>query len=337
MFMTKKNIRSFFVIVLKIILIVFLVLTLNKVMMPKYISENQDGRITQEYYRSASLDDVIFVGSSTVFSGIDPRVLWKTEGISSYVRANASQPMWISYYMVEDALAHHKPEIVCVDTTFIKYGDDFVEEPSSRKAIDGMRLSASKINCINESMGEDEKILEYIIPLFRFHTRWKELTWDDIRYAWYNKPVTKNGFIEDDTVEPAPEGELVYTAESHEISPRNKDYLKKIIELCQSNDIDVFVFKMPSHSANWNEDFDRQIDGIVKEYNVNYVNFDNFNAEIGLDYSTDTCDKGAHLNSSGAEKFSAYLAGYLKDNYKLYDGRNDSKYIKYWNKIVNNM
>ena len=89
--------------------------------------------------------------------------------------------------------------------TFIKYDDDFVEEPSTRKSLDGMRLGTSKINCIKASMGEDENMTEYIMPLFRFHTRWKELTWDDIRYAWYTGKVTKNGFIEDDEVEPAEE------------------------------------------------------------------------------------------------------------------------------------
>ena len=332
--MTKENIRSFLVVILKIILIVFLVLTLNRVMMPKYISENQDGRITHEYYRSAGVDDVIFVGSSTVFSGINPQVLWESQGISSFVRANASQPMWISYYMVEDAIKCNKPDLVCIDTTFIKYGDDFVEEPSSRKAIDGMRLSGSKIQCIKASMGEDEKMLEYIIPLFRFHTRWKEFKWEDIEYAWYNKPVTINGFIEDNDVEAAADKELLYTADARDISPKNIEYLKKTIELCQNNGIKVFVFKMPSHSSNWNDDFDRQINDIVSGYGVDYLNFDSLNDDIGIDYNTDTPDGGSHLNSSGAYKFSVYLAKYLKDNYGLNDRRNDTSYTKYWNKTV---
>ena len=332
--MTKEKIGSLIVIVLKIILILFLIVTLNKVVMPKYISENQDGRITGEYYRSAKYDDVIFVGSSTVFSGINPGILWEKEGISSFVRANASQPMWISYYMVEDALRCRKPELVCIDTTFIKYDDDFVEEPSSRKSIDGMRLSLSKLNCIKASMGEDEKMLEYIIPLFRFHTRWKELKWEDIRYAWYNRPVTLNGYIEDTVVEGTDDDELIYTAQVRDISPKNVEYLRKTIELCQSKGVSVFVFKMPSHSPNWNDDFDRQINGIAGEYGVTYINFDKFNDDIGLDYTTDTPDAGSHLNSSGAAKFSEYLAKYIRDNYNITDRRSDRSYGNYWNKII---
>ena len=73
--------------------------------------------------------------------------------------------------LIEDAIRCHKPELVCIDTTFIKYGDDFVEEPSTRKALDGMRMSPSKIRCIKASMGKDEKMADYIMPLFRFHSR----------------------------------------------------------------------------------------------------------------------------------------------------------------------
>ena len=318
----KKRLLSICKILIKIVLIMFLVMTLNRIFIPKYIHENQDGRITQEYYPVSKDTDVIFVGSSTVHSGIDPRVLLKEQGISAYLRANASQTMWISYYMIEDALRCHKPELVCIDTTFIKYGDDFVEEPSTRKALDGMRLSPSKIKCIKASMGEDEKMADYIMPLFRFHSRWKELTLDDFRYAYYNKPVTINGYLPDDEVEAAEPGDLVYAKEGDTtLSSRNTEYLRKAIELCKSRGVQVMLFKVPAHSQNWSDDYDRQIDDIAKEYDISYINFDKYNDEIGLDYSTDTPDAGSHLNKYGAEKFSAYLGKYIRDNYIVSDKR----------------
>ena len=87
------KIKTIIIVIIKVILILFLVVTLNRIMMPKYINENKDGRITREYYPAAKYSDVIFVGSSTVFSGIDPMVLWNEQGISLFVRANASQTM----------------------------------------------------------------------------------------------------------------------------------------------------------------------------------------------------------------------------------------------------
>lgn len=320
--MKLYNIKKLFIVLIKIGLIVFLVITLNRIFLPKYINENQDGRITQEYYPRAGDTDVIFVGSSTVHSGIDPRVLMEEQGISAYLRANASQPMWISYYMIEDALRWHTPELVCIDTTFIKYGDDFVEEPSTRKALDGMRLTPSKIRCIKASMGEDEKMADYIMPLFRFHSRWKELTLDDFKYAYYNKPVTINGYLPDDEVEAAEPGPLVYAKEGDTtLSSRNVEYLKKSIELCQSKGIQVMIFKVPAHSPNWSRDYDEQISNIAKEYGLSYINFDDKNDEMGLDYSTDTPDGGSHLNASGAVKYSRYLGEYIRENYIVSDRR----------------
>lgn len=318
----KKKFKKLLIVCVKILIISVLISAINKIFIPKYINENQDGRITQEYYPKSKSTDVIFVGSSTVHSGIDPRVLLDEQGISAYLRANASQTMWISYYMIEDALRCHKPELVCIDTTFIKYDDNFVEEPSTRKALDGMRLSPSKIKCIKASMGEDEKMADYIMPLFRFHSRWKELTLDDFKYAYYNKPVTINGYLPDDEVKAAEPGELVYTRdEGVPISPKNVLYLKKAIELCQDKGIQVMLFKVPAHSPNWSRDLDEQINDIAKEYNLSYINFDDKNDEIGLDYSTDTPDEGSHLNRWGAEKFSRYLGKYLRENYVISDRR----------------
>lgn len=327
-----KKLSKVIIILIKIALIVFLVITLNRIMMPKYINENQDGRITQEYYPAAKYSDVLFVGSSTVFSAISPEVIWKETGISSYDRANASQTMWISYYMIEDAMRWHRPELVCLDMTFIKYDDDFVEEPSTRKSLDGMRLTPSKINCALASMGEDEKLMEYIVPLFRFHTRWKEFSWDDIRYAWYNRPVTVNGHISDDDTEAAEAGELIYTMEDKTLSPKNVEYLKRSIELCQEKGTKIMLFKTPSHSSNWSASLDLQISEIAKEYGIDYINFDEYNDAIGLDYSTDTPDKGAHLNESGAVKFSKYFGHILANDYEVSDKRSDNSFVKYWDK-----
>ena len=331
----KGKIKTIIMVIFKIAVIIFLVATLNRIMMPKYINENLDGRITQEYYPFAKYSDVIFVGSSTVFSGIDPVILWQEKGISSFVRANASQTMWISYYMTEDAVNCRKPELVCLDMTFIKYDDDFVEEPSTRKALDGMRLSKSKIDCALSSMGEDEKLMEYIVPLFRFHSRWmNDFTWDDIRYAWYNKPVTVNGYIRDDETEAADAGELVYTSEVAGISPKNEEYLRRTIKLCQDKGIQIMLFKTPAYSSNWSEALDEEISEIAGEYGIQYINFDTLNDEMGMDYSTDTPDKGSHLNSSGAEKFSAYLGDLIKSGYDVSDRRDDKKYEKWWADIV---
>ena len=66
-----------------------------------------------------------------------------------------------------------------------------------------------------------------------------------------------------------------------------------------------------------------EMHAILAQYNLPYLNFNNYTKEIGLDLTKDTYDAGVHLNLSGAEKLSVYFGKYLKDNYGLTDFRND--------------
>ncbi|HAG69612.1 MAG TPA: hypothetical protein DCL38_06535 [Lachnospiraceae bacterium] len=322
--------------ILKALAAALFLTVLNRVLMPKYVSENQDGRITADFYKEELAPDVIFVGSSTVFSAVVPVILWERAGFTSYDRGNASQPMWTSYYMIEDALkSRNRPEMVVLDVGFIKYDDRFVEEPSNRKALDGMRLSLSKYRAVMAAKGSEERFIEYLFPVLRFHTRWKELSAEDWKYAFSEPSVDHNGYIIDfvktETVPDRRPGEYAGKSRGETIlSSRNKEYLIKILELCKRENVSLFLMKLPSLSDNWSTYYDEQIRKLAEPYGISYVNFDVLSDEMGIDYSTDSPDEGSHLNTYGAEKFSVYLADYLKANYDIASHRDDERYVRVW-------
>lgn len=324
--------KKILIIIIKIAIAVFLLVALNAVFMPKYIFENQDGRITREYYREKLDTDVIFAGSSTVYSGISPIILWRDYGITSFVRSNASQPTWVSYYMIKDAIKRNKPKLVVCDVGFAKYEDTYSEEPANRKAIDGMRLSKEKIDCIKATMGEDEKLLDYIFPIFRFHSRWKELSLDDFKYAFYSEPVSHNGYLVNYESNPMDMRRNMYDyREEPYLGSRGVFYLNEIVDLCKENDIEVLLIKMPGNYENWSDAYDNQImEEICSRSGCGYTNFDRMSDVIGLDYMIHSSDGGQHLNTPGAEVFSEYLGNVLKEYYELPDHRDDDKYVKAW-------
>lgn len=334
--MEKKNrYKKICLIILKAAIALFLIVVLNRIFMPKYIYENQDGRVTEEFYKEQLDTDIIFVGSSTVYSGISPVILWQDYGYTSYDRGNASQPMWTSYYMIEDAIACHKPKLVVLDIGFIKYWDTYAEEPSNRKAIDGMRFSPSKIACIEAAMDPEEKLTDYLFPIFRFHTRWKELSHEDFQYMFYHSLVTHNGFLLDfRETKQLPKHEGYMLKDNTLLSERNVEYLEKIIELCQDNEIQVMLMKVPSYSDNWSFDYDAQITDIAADYGVNYINFDPYSEEIGLDYKKHSPDKGNHLNTPGAEVFTKYLGAYISENYRVPVHTGEPAYEAVWDKKI---
>lgn len=327
--MTKKT-RRILRIVCMLALTVFLFWSVNLLFMPKYIEENKDGRITAEFYREKLNNDILFVGSSTVYSGINPIVLWEKYGLTSYDRSNSSQTPWISYYMIKDALACSDPKAVVLDVGFFYAEDTYVEEPENRKSLDNMRISKEKFQCIREAMSPDENYMDYIFPIFRFHTRWKYLTAEDWKYLYYKPDVTHNGYVYTGTVEGAQGDAAREGLDEVRLPNRSALFLENILSLCRDNGLDLLLIKTPSYRAKWGQDYEDDIRFVADPYGVEYVDFDRFTDEIGLDYAEDTSDGGGHLNDAGAAKFTAYLGNYLLDRFPLTDHRNDPAYEKVW-------
>ena len=79
-------------------------IAVQKLVVPKYMDNVLEGAFTQEYYKETTDHDVIFVGDCEVYENFSPVELWNDYGITSYIRGNAQQLIWQSYYMLEDTL-----------------------------------------------------------------------------------------------------------------------------------------------------------------------------------------------------------------------------------------
>lgn len=77
---------------------------LQKLLMPKYMSDIVEGALTAEYYEETTDHEVIFVGDCEVYENFSPITLYEEFGITSYIRGSAQQLPWQSYYMLEDTL-----------------------------------------------------------------------------------------------------------------------------------------------------------------------------------------------------------------------------------------
>lgn len=328
--MTKKiEIKKLIILLLKIILIIFLVISLNLVFMPKYINENPDGRIVAEYYREKYDPQVLFLGSSTVYSAVSPVYMYEKYGFTSYVRATSSQPSWVTYNILKESLKYHTPKLVCIDIGFNREADDYAEEVSNRKVYDYMRFSDVKIEGIKDAAADIESITDYMFPIFRYHSRWNDLEFDDFKYAFYKPSVTYNGYIIDYITE-APDSQRVSMdeADDHPLTSRNEDYLRRTIELCMDNSIDVMLMKVPSYNAKWGPVLEADFNRIAKEYNIEYKDYDSCFDEF--DWEEDTPDGGSHLNTLGAEIFSGILGADIASMEVIKEDNLDSDVIRIW-------
>ena len=313
--------------------LIFCLWLLQRLLMPKYIEENEEGVLSGEYYENAGDNDVLFIGDCEVYSNFSPITLWQDYGITSVIRGTPQQLIWQSYYMLEDTLRYETPKVVVYNVFSMRY-DKPQNEAYNRLTLDGMRWSSVKSDAIKASMTEEESYLSYVFPILRFHSRWSELSGEDFQYLFGSEQLSHNGYVmRVDTKpvsrlpEPVPKADYTY-------SDIDWEYLDKIRDCCREHGITLILIKSASCYPYWYPEWDEQIVDYAKKNGLTYVNFLEHQEETGIDYTTDTYDAGLHLNLSGAEKSSAWFGTILKEQPGITDRRSDEALSGKWQEKI---
>lgn len=301
-----------------ILVTVMLLAALQALVRPKY-TDNREGALVGEYYSSTLDHDVIFVGDCEVYETFVPAILWEEYKIKSYVRGSAQQLPWQSYYLLEDIFEHETPKAVVFNVYSLKYGKPQSEE-FNRMTLDGMKWSDAKWNAIKASMTEEENALDYIFPILRYHSRVTELNADDLRYMFKQTPtVSDNGYLMQTKVAPMTfdQSELVRGLSDYTLPKTAMEYLDKMHKLCIANGSELILVKAPTNSWRywWYGEWNEQIEAYAQEKGLAYYNFIPECENIGIDWTADTYDEGAHLNVYGAEKMTRYFGEILKNSH----------------------
>ena len=302
----------------------------QRLLMPKYVSDIREGSMIAEYYDDEKDHDVVFVGDCEVYENFSPVTMWRECGITSYIRGTAQQLIWQSYYLLEETFRYESPQIVVYNVQAMKYSEP-QSEAYNRMALDGMRLSPSKLGAIRASMTEGEDWISYFIPLLRYHARWQELSAEDWEYLFHRDPVTVAGYLMRADVKPMKRLPSVPILTDPEIGQSCWDYLDRIRALCEQHGTRLILIKSPSVWPHWYDEWEEQIRAYAEANGLDYINFLPLEEAIGLDFSTDTYDAGLHLNIYGAEKASVYFAHVLSENYGVPDRRGDAEISADWN------
>lgn len=167
--------------VVSIVLIVVLLLLVQRLVEPKYAVELFEGNFTAEYYKEKMNHQVLMVGDCELYENFDPITLWDEYGITTYIRGNAQQLSWHSYYLLKEALKKETPEVVVFNVLELKYNEPQKEE-YNRLALDRMKWSVDKLKAIQASMTEEEEFMDYLFPILRYHSRITQLTEEDFSY-----------------------------------------------------------------------------------------------------------------------------------------------------------
>ena len=335
--MKKKSITT---VIAGIIVAALLLWLLQMLLVPKYMEDIQEGALIAEYYAEAGDHDVVFIGDCEVYENFSPITLWEEYGITSYIRGSAQQLIWQSYYLMEETFKYETPDVVVFNVLSMKYdtpqstGASSTREAYNRMTLDGMRWSMSKVNSIKASMTAEEQEKEamwlYLFPLLRYHDRWSELTDEDFKYWLKRDVISHNGYLMQVEVNPAGDAFMEPPLIDYEFAPNCYDYLDKMVALCEKHGSQLVLIKAPSLSPIWWDEWDEQIESYAAEHDLLYINFLDYQDEIGIDWTTDTYDAGLHLNVHGAEKLSSFFGKILSEQCGLPDRRSEADTAVIW-------
>ena len=319
----EKSINAVRLLVILAVLIITY-FALDRILLIK--SEDGIDQIESYYKQPEGTVDALFVGSSHIFCHVNTGVLWDEYGISGYDLAGAEQPFWNSLYYIREALKTQHPKVIVLDITTPGIRPiDFQPENWLITNTYGIKRNLNRYDAIKISALKDS-FKRVIIPLNSTHGKYSELS--ELDFIDYNNSVNYKGFDPRETTVPFERPDVSGVKERGELSEKEEEYLRKIIEYVQGTDIPLLFISSPyvvtaEEQAKYNTIFD-----IADEYDVPYLDFNLMYDEMELDFAADIAEV-LHLNRSGNEKFTRVLGSYLKKDYDLADHRGDPKY-KSW-------
>ncbi len=273
--------------------------------------------------------DVLFLGSSQNFCTVNPCILWKEEGIASYVLGSSAQDAWATKAYLEYGLKEQSPRAVFVECAGLVLQDK-TEEQWNRRAYDNLPFSISKFRNLANSIREEESFLSYVFPVLRFHERWEELGAIDFEWAIYGieeGDYSYKGYYPRYRVTKADLTQIKDAVPDYELTESTRKAIYGMKEVCDKVGAELVLWKAPA--PYWREVYKESLENICKELGIKYVDLNYSTEEIGIDSDKDFYDSYSHLNDSGATKVSSYLAQYLKRELNLPDHRGENKYEDY--------
>lgn len=283
------------------------------------------------FYKEKETFDVLFFGSSRILDAAYPMELWEDYHIMSYNMAQHGEHLRTSYWQMENAFRVNKPKVAVVDLSLnsdAAIGADDEESLSYlHKSVDHIPLSYFKYRALKDITDQDVDISEYLFPLVIYHNRWDRLEEND----FYRRDSANLGAEKRIGVERFEESSW-----SNDALPENPGegtkYFRKIIALCEKENVSLVFTVMPSLYITCNPDVCAGVNYMEEYARERGIPFLNFAKRSGIiNYGTDFYDI-SHVNPSGAMKITDYIGKELSGRYGISDKKPET--IREWDDML---
>ncbi len=329
-----KSINSFllklFGLSLCIVLVVFI--TDKKGFFNPDYSNDHTRRKWNTYYEFIKKQpvDVVLVGNSHLYTGLNPDNLSNTLGANCFILASPGTSLSDSYYCLKEAIAANKPKVAIVETFTISDYDnhtfkdgaltDQFKSFAARKNVIQKMLSTPYLFSSNNYLAAWSTTIRNHNFIFTDTTQIrKNLSYTEpvrpgLYLGRYNRFMTG---IEDSTLLKYDKpGFKAYDYKIHMASVQAKKYIQKIIDLCEENDVKLVFMTLPMyhrHVHNY-EAYKAELKQLFgKQLWVDFQQpYDT--AAFTTDCFENTVSGNQHMTYYGARVAAYKLASYLRAN-----------------------
>ena len=340
----KKNylIRSFFFLFILLILWQGIEKTLEK---PRN-GDWQNNDFSNVYKKNCQFDTIL-LGTSMVIANISNEELYSNYGFTTVSFGEPEQPLYLSYYMLEEALKYQQPKVVILDVQSMFYSLEKIKRNLNDKeyyylhySLDQMKNGDTKFKALDAAreLKPSINIFDYFFPMYYSHANWEDINRENFSSS---EETVQNGDMLLTNIYQYKENELqdiTKVSENYEqrelIPQSNLNYFNKIVGLCKNKDIDLLLVRSSfSGESRWSWGQYNAINDLAEDNNLAYIDVNTEMKKVGLDVLLDMGDS-VHFNVAGMKKWTDYIGKYISKKYNT-NGIKDKKNINSYQRKEN--
>ena len=272
--------------------------------------------------------DAVYIGSSTCYAFWNPLTSWNEYGIAVYPYSCNAQPFEVAEYMIAET-RKNQPDAVYIVNIKMLDDDGIIGIDRLHYMLDAMPFSKEKVELINylvKSGGYSwGTMLELYFPIIRFHSRWDELTKEDLNVSLDGLKGTS---YYDAYLQTSIDASPIYVKSDAqlELSEEALAPVDSLLEYCEENDVKILFVTVPQ--VRDSEEQVQELNAMaeyISDQGFDVLSLVNEPEEVGLDLTSDLYNE-RHTNIHGSIKFTRYVSEYLIDNYGFEDKRGEEAY-----------
>lgn len=284
--------------------------------------------------------DIVLVGNSHLYSGINPKNLSNTLGCNAFILASPGTHIADSYYALKEALKRTRPKVVVVET----YGISNFEPHELEK---GALSDQFKSFYARKDIPTKLESLPFLFSPVNYLYAWSntlrnhDFIFNDTPQLSLNKKLIekqKKGLkknkklylgrfvrfqtgIENDVMNKYDSLGAPVKGKEYSYNLNTKKYVSKILSLCQEEDIELIFLTLPMYERHISDytDWAEKLSELIGTETYNWIDmqkphwYDGF----GPFAFENTYNKNQHMTYSGSLIATYKLADYIRDSLQV--------------------